>query len=130
MKYNFIDSSFLISLLTENEKNNQHSCEISENMNEYRVINNIVLSETLNGIRRYEKRVDLNKIYTIINEVMEIKYLKKSDYEEAVNIYGYYNGSINYSDCLILKTMQDNNINKILSYDDDFDKINGLQRIY
>lgn len=130
MKYNFIDSSFLISLLTENEKNNQHSCEISENINEYRVINNIVLSETLNGIRRYEKRVDLNKIYTIINEVMEIKYLKKSDYEEAVNIYGYYNGSINYSDCLILKTMQDNNINKILSYDDDYDKINGLQRIY
>jgi predicted nucleic acid-binding protein len=126
----FIDSSFLISLLTENEKNNQHSCEISENINEYRVINNIVLSETLNGIRRYEKRVDLNKIYTIINEVMEIKYLKKSDYAEAVNIYSYYNGSINYSDCLILKTMQDNNINKILSYDDDFDKINGLQRIY
>ena len=126
----FIDSSFLIPLLTENEKNNQRSCEISENMNEYRVINNIVLSETLNGIRRYEKRVDLNKIYTIINEVMEIKYLKKSDYEEAVNIYSYYNGSINYSDCLILKTMQDNNINKILSYDDDFDKINGLQRIY
>jgi hypothetical protein len=126
----FIDSSFLISLLTENEKNNQHSCEISENINEYRVINNIVLSETLNGIRRYEKRVDLNKIYTIINEVMEIKYLKKSDYEEAINIYSYYNGSINYSDCLILKTMQDNNINKILSYDDDFDKINGLQRIY
>lgn len=126
----FIDSSFLISLLTENEKNNQHSCEISENINEYRVINNIVLSETLNGIRRYEKRVDLNKIYTIINEVMDIKYLKKSDYEEAINIYSYYNGSINYSDCLILKTMQDNNINKILSYDNDFDKINGLQRIY
>jgi predicted nucleic acid-binding protein len=126
----FIDSSFLISLLTENEKNNQHSCEISENINEYRVINNIVLSETLNGIRRYEKRLDFNKIYTIINEVMEIKYLKKSDYAEAVNIYSYYNGSINYSDCLILKTMQDNNINKILSYDDDFDKINGLQRIY
>ena len=126
----FIDSSFLISLLTENEKNNQHSCEISENINEYRVINNIVLSETLNGIRRYEKRVDINKIYTIINEVMEIKYLKKSDYEEAINIYSYYNGSINYSDCLILKTMQDNNINKILSYDNDFDKINGLQRIY
>ncbi|MBE6487739.1 MAG: type II toxin-antitoxin system VapC family toxin [Methanosphaera stadtmanae] len=126
----FIDSSFLISLLTENEKNNQHSCEISENINEYRVINNIVLSETLNGIRRYEKRVDINKIYTIINEVMDIKYLKKSDYEEAINIYSYYNGSINYSDCLILKTMQDNNINKILSYDNDFDKINGLQRIY
>lgn len=126
----FIDSSFLISLLTENEKNNKHSCEISENIHEYRVINNIVLSETLNGIRRYEKRVDINKIYTIINEVMDIKYLTKSDYEDAVNTYSYYKGSINYSDCLILKTMQDNNINKILSYDDDFDKINGLQRIY
>ena len=126
----FIDSSFLISLLTKNEKNNEHSCEISENITEYRVINNIVLSETLNGIRKYEKRVNLKKIYSLINEVTEIKYIKKSDYEEAVNIYSYYNGSINYSDCLILKTMQDNHINKILSYDDDFDNIGGLQRIY
>lgn len=126
----FIDSSFLISLLTENEKNNEHSCEISENIHEYRVINNVVLSETLNGIRRYEKRADLKTIYNIIVDVTEIKYLTKSDYEDAVTTYSYYNGSINYSDCLILKTMQDNNINKILSYDNDFDKINGLQRIH
>ncbi len=126
----FIDSSFLISLLIENEKNNKRSREISKDMTEYRIINNIVLSETLNGLRRYEKRINLKDIFNLINEMMEIKYLKKNDYEEAINIYHYYNGAINYSDCAILKTMGDNKVNKILSYDSDFDKINGIKRIY
>lgn len=97
---------------------------------EHRVINNVVLSETLNGIRRYERRVNLKDIYEIITQVFDIDYLKKEDYSESVHIYHYYNGAINYSDCLILKNMQDRNINRILSYDDDFDKINGIPRIY
>lgn len=126
----FIDSSFLISLLTKKEKRNKNSVELSKNINEHRIINNLVLSETLNGIRRYERRVNLKEIYEIINQVMEIDYLKKEDYIESVDIYHYYNGAINYSDCVILKNIQDRHINKILSYDDDFDKINGLKRIY
>ncbi|AWX31649.1 type II toxin-antitoxin system VapC family toxin [Methanosphaera sp. BMS] len=126
----FIDSSFLISLLTENEKRNQHSVELSKNITEHRVINNLVLSETLNGIRRYNKRVDLNTIYELITQIFDIDYLGQEDYSEAVNRYNYYNGAINYSDCLILKNMEDRNINKILSYDTDFDKVKGIRRVY
>ena len=49
-----------------------------------------------------EKRADLKTIYNIIADVTEIKYLTKSDYEDAVTTYSYYNGSINYSDCLYI----------------------------
>lgn len=73
----FIDSSFLISLLTKKEKRNKNSVELSKNINEHRIINNLVLSETLNGIRRYERRVNLKEIYEIINQVMELTTSKK-----------------------------------------------------
>jgi len=42
----------------------------------------------------------------------------------------YYNQSVNYSDCTILKTMMDNNVSVVVSFDSDFDKINGIRRIY
>ena len=38
--------------------------------------------------------------------------------------------SVNYSDCTILKTMMDNNVSVVVSFDSDFDKINGIRRIY
>lgn len=37
---------------------------------------------------------------------------------------------VNYSDCTILKTMMDNNVSVVVSFDSDFDKINGIRRIY
>lgn len=41
----------------------------------------------------------------------------------------YYNNSINYSDCLILTTMQNMGINKIVSFDEGFKKVNNLEVI-
>ena len=38
----------------------------------------------------------------------------------------YYNNSSNYSDCLILITMQNEGISKIVSFDDGFKKVNNL----
>lgn len=47
-----------------------------------------------------------------------------------MDICDYYNNAINFSDCVILNTMQKLHINKIASFDKDFDKINTINRIY
>ena len=60
---------------------------------------------------------------------MQTSYLSQEDYISALSINRDYGDSINYSDCIILKTMQDLGINKILSFDSDFDKIHGITRI-
>lgn len=49
---------------------------------------------------------------------------------DALNLNRLYGDAINYSDCTILKTMQDLNINNILSFDSDFGKIKGIERIH
>lgn len=87
-------------------------------------------TETLNGIHRCEKRKSLEEIYDIMCETAEIIYLKPTSYLEAINLSKHYNNAINYSNFIILKTMQDKKINKIVSFDSGFDKINGIERIY
>ena len=97
--------------------------------NEHKFINSLVLSETLNGIHRCEKRKSIEEIYDILCETAEIVYLKQKDYIEAINLSKYYNNALNYSDFIILKTRQDKKINKIVSFDTDFDKIKAIERM-
>ncbi|MBQ6220295.1 hypothetical protein [Methanosphaera sp. BMS] len=47
----------------------------------------------------------------LITQIFDMDYLGQDDYSEAVTRYNYYNCAINYSDCLILKNMDDRNIN-------------------
>ena len=97
---------------------------------EHKVINSLVLSETLNDIHRCEKRKSLSEIYDILVETVEIIYLKPEDYIFGIDLSKNYNNAVNYSDCLILKTMQDKKINRIVSFDKGFDKIHSIERIY
>lgn len=41
-----------------------------------------------------------------------------------------YKYDINYSDCLIILTMYNNNLNTIVSFDDDFNHISHINRVY
>ena len=72
---------------------------------------------------------EINELFIYLNEMNEIVYLKEKDYDESVKLSGYYNSSINFSDCTILESMQKLGINKIVSFDSDFSKIKGLSVI-
>ena len=127
----FLDSCFLISLISDKSRKHEDALNLLDIVDyEHKVINSLVLSETLNGIHRCEKRKSLDEIYEILSQTADIIYLTQKDYLEAINISKYYNNAINYSDFIILKTMQDKRINKIVSFDSGFDKINGIERIY
>ncbi|MBR0472504.1 MAG: type II toxin-antitoxin system VapC family toxin [Methanosphaera sp.] len=127
----FLDSCFLISLISDKSSKHVDALELLNYVdNEHKVINSLVLSETLNGIHRCEKRKSLEEIYDILCETADIIYLKQKDYLEAISLSIHYNNAINYSDFIILKTMQDKKINKIVSFDGGFDKIKGINRVY
>ena len=96
--------------------------------NEKMIINNLVLSEVLNLISK-RSRLDITSVYEIIKKNVEIIYLGEEDYLKAMQLCKYYDNSINYSDCLILTTMKNLNITKIVSFDSGFEKVKGLDLI-
>ena len=76
------------------------------------------------------KKKSLEEIYNILIEVAEVIYLKPEEYIEALNLSKHYNNAINYSEFIILNTMQNKKINRIDSFDKGFDKINAIERIH
>ena len=124
----FVDTSFLIALLISTDHFHEKALEISETINERKVINNTVLNETLNAFTGKGGKIG-EELYQIIEEMFDIEYLNQADYEHAMEIYLHFDSSINFSDCTILSTMIRNKIDKIISFDSDFEKVKGIKII-
>ncbi len=124
----FVDTSFLIALLISSDQFHEKALSISQTINERKVINNTVLNETLNAFTGKGGKVG-KELYNLILKMFDIQYLTPDDYNGAMDLYLYYDSAIDYSDCTILSTMFQNDISQILSFDSDFEKINGISII-
>lgn len=124
----FVDTSFLISLLVKTDSHHEKALKIAESIHERKVINSTVMNETLNAFTGKGGKIG-KELYRIIEEMFDIEYLNQSDYEHAMEIYLHFDSSINFSDCTILSTMIRNKIDKIISFDSDFEKVKGIKII-
>lgn len=127
----FLDSSYLIALIIDKDTHHKKSKTLKPVLsNEIKVINNTVLVEVLNSLKKTNHKTDLNSIIDTLLKIDNIHFLNDKDYAKSIESYKYYNQSLNFSDCTILCTMLKNNISNIVSFDSDFDKIKNIQRIY
>ncbi|MDO5832659.1 MAG: type II toxin-antitoxin system VapC family toxin [Methanobrevibacter sp.] len=127
----FLDSTYLIGLMIDNDDYHQKAHQLRPIIDkERKIINNTVLVEVLNSLKKNNHKIGLTEIMDTLLNLDKVVFLTNEDYNESLNLFNYYNLSVNYSDCTILKTMIDNNVSVIVSFDSDFDKIKGIRRIY
>ncbi|MBE6496944.1 MAG: type II toxin-antitoxin system VapC family toxin [Methanobrevibacter sp.] len=127
----FLDTSYINGLIL----NNDNYASLSRSMrpflkNERKVTNITVLLEVLNSINKYNFFGDLEYLKNQLINLNVFDFLTCEDYESAFELFKFYNKSLNFADCTILQTMQNHGISRIASFDSDFDKIKGIERIY
>ena len=126
----FLDSTYLIGLILKNDSLYYKSHLLKSYLDdENKIINNTVFNEVLNSVTSNNSHYDLNHIKKLLLS-FNIDFLTSDDYLDSFDIFEYYNFSVNFSDCTILNTMQNYNINQLASFDSAFDKIKGVKRIY
>lgn len=126
----FLDSSYILSLIFENDINHLKAMQLRYLIeDEAKMINNTVINEVLNSLEPNYSKIDINYIIDRLLSIHKIDFLNFDDYIMSIKIFKYYNQSINFADCTILKSMFDNNINHIISFDSDFDKIKGIRNV-
>ncbi|WP_296873113.1 type II toxin-antitoxin system VapC family toxin [uncultured Methanobrevibacter sp.] len=127
----FLDTSYINSLIIKNDPYRQYAKNIKPLLEKEAKITNItVLIEVFNSISPYNFFGDVNELKNYLLNIYDFDFLTEEDYERAFEFFNYYNRSVNFSDCTILVSMQKHGIGRIASFDADFDKISGFERIH
>ena len=127
----FLDTSYINSLIIKNDPYRQYAKNIQPLLEtEAKITNITVLVEVLNSISPYNFFGDVVELKDYLLNLHDFDFLTDEDYDAAFELFNHYNRSINFSDCTILVSMQKHGIGRIASFDADFDKISGFERIH
>jgi predicted nucleic acid-binding protein len=127
----FIDSSFFVALILENDQWHDKALKlIPEIEKSQKMVSGLIISEavTIVGSRAGGKAGKM--IYDTIKDNCKIVDSDLSYYDSAIYTFLKYDGTLSLTDSVSVEIMKTLNIFEIVSFDSDFDKVNGINRIY
>ena len=129
----FVDSSFLIALVNENDSLHEKSLEyidLIEKNDCY--ISNLVINEVITVIGN---KIDLEtaiSAFDLINDIFHVinEYEIKDFNSNTMLIYEKHNTKLSFTDCSIIVDMHYHKIENLLSFDKEFNKAEGINLIF
>lgn len=131
MKY-FVDSSYIIALVNENDSLHEHALELLDLIEENECyINSLAISEAITVLGN---KIDVNTAISTFNLLNEIFIVidhcdKKDFFDKTMLIYEKYNAKLSFTDSSIIVNMENNDIENLISFDKVFEKIDGINLI-
>jgi len=128
----FIDSSFLIALINENDSLHEKSLEyldLIEKNDCY--ISNLIINEVLTVIGN---KIDLKTAISAFNLLYDIFYLideyENKDFNSFVMlVYEKFNAKLSFTDSSVIVNMHNEGIENLLSFDKEFKRVKDINLI-
>ena len=127
----FLDASFIIALVSKNDQWHHKAKKIAKKIpNKDRIISNLVMSEAITMIGKKTGGEIARKIFFYIEDNYTIYQDHPFLNRGAIETFRKFDGKLSFADSLSIEIMKELKISKIVSFDSDFDKIDGILRIH
>ena len=127
----FADSSFFIALLNKKDQWHNDIPNVLTQIDKVKKITSIlVLSETVTLVGSLSGGKAGVLIYEYIIDNYEVIYIDKTLSSNAMEKFLQYDGTLSLADCVSLEIIEIHQINSIVSFDSDFDKVKNINRIH
>ena len=128
MKY-FIDSSYIIALINQNDSLHQRSLEYLNLIEENECyISNLIINEVVTVIGN---KIDLETAVTAFDLLYDI-FIVLDEYDDkdlnynTMLIYEKYNAKLSFTDSSIIVNMHNEGIDNLISFDKEFKRVEGI----
>lgn len=103
----FLDTTYINGLIIKKDQYKKSSLNIKPFLDkEAKATNITVLVEVLNSLKRNNFSGNFKDIVAELLNVQVFDFLSEEDYKNAMDLFRFYNHSINFADCTILISMQ------------------------
>lgn len=127
----FIDSSFFIAAINKKDQWHQKAGEILPIIrNEEKITSGLILSESVTLVGSLFGGKTGLKLFNYILDNHEVRYVDKELSFNSMNTFLKYDGILSFADSVSVEIMRDLQIERIVSFDSDFDKVDNIIRIH
>lgn len=129
----FIDSNFFIGFFIENDYWFERAKELIKQIPvKDRIICNAVLNEIITILGMKSDGKTCEKAYNYLKDTCIIfnEHNIPDINDKIIRTYLKFNCDLSYTDSTIIESMRELGIKKVLTFDKDFDKVEGIERIY
>ncbi|WP_323736528.1 PIN domain-containing protein [Methanosphaera sp. ISO3-F5] len=126
-----VDSNYMIALMNNKEKNHKRAVKLASRVdNDEKIMPILMLSEAVTSIGSRKKGKEAKLLYDTLIDNFEIYFPTLNEIDTAMQCVLKYDGTLALADCLAILIMKKRGITEIVSFDDDFDKVEGIVRIH
>jgi len=122
---NYSSSRSNITYAVKGGENGAQKIEESDKM-----VSSLIISESVTMVGSLSGGKAGKLVYDYIMDNCTVFNSEKSIYDEAIQTYLKYDGTLSLVDVVSLELMKMFNFQEIVSFDSDFDKVNGIIRIH
>ena len=126
----FLDTTFIVALFVANDQWHPEAMKIyKEIKNDELVISKMVIAETVTILKNKLKTRDIREIYRNLPHIFRV--IEDSYYfDEAMEEFIKYDSKISFFDSMYVALMKRENICELISFDANFDRVDGIVRIH
>ncbi|WP_245637476.1 type II toxin-antitoxin system VapC family toxin [Methanobrevibacter filiformis] len=126
-----MDANFLVGIYVTNDQWHDQAVKISSDVyKQDKILSDLLISEITTLVASKVGAKESKNIYYHILDNYEIYDVDRELYTKAMNTLVKYDGTLSLADSLSVEIMKKLGIYEIVSFDDDFDKVDGIVRIH
>lgn len=127
----FIDASFFIAAINKQDQWHEKAGEILPIIKkEEKLTSELILSESVTLVGSlFGGKKGLN-LFNYILDNHQVHYVDKEMTFNAMETFLRYDGTLSFADSVSIEMMRNLKIDEIVSFDSDFDKVDGVIRIH
>ena len=127
----FIDAAYFIATARVKDQWHGKAWEIQDQIkNKDKITSVFVLSEVITHIGNRSGGKKGVLFYEYVKKSMEIVNPNNNIIQNAMDKFLMYDGTLSFADVVSLEIMETQGIDTIVSFDSDFDKVQGIKRIH
>ena len=126
----FVDSSYFIAIANREDRWHGRAKRLTPRLErEDLVTSDLVLSEAVTGVASILGGKAGKEAFDVIVDNCTIEFASRERCSSAITTFLHYDGTLSFADSVSLVMMGERGMQRIASFDADFDRVRGMERL-
>jgi predicted nucleic acid-binding protein len=126
----FVDTSYIVGLTDRKDQWHEDARRIAKRIPKHPKLTNLVIAEAVTIVGNRSGGPPARTLYDYFVDECEVIFVDQALLNSAIVQHTRFDGTLSLADCATVAAMTQASESDIVSFDSDFDKVTGLNRLH